>query len=144
MLLRFRCTAPEMNSCRYFSYKKIAKALSIPYNTVQHICRYALRPAREPKRDKMVCRLEKKHIDYLTSASTLEKWAGYSLKYRTILFHRKFTDKRIAVTSLRRLYLNHGIKRKKVRQEKHMPGELSVQFQRHCRDLLEKLREVKQ
>ena len=66
-------------------------------------------------------KLEEQHINFLTSYETLEEWAGYTLKYRTKLFHRKFTDKRIAVTCLRRLYLKHGIKCKKVRQEKYMP-----------------------
>ena len=34
---------------------------------------------------------------------------------------RRFPAKRLAVTTLRRIYLTHGVKRKKVRQEKVMP-----------------------
>ena len=44
------------------------------------------------------------------------------VKDRCKLFHRKFPNKRIAVTSLRRLYLQHKIKRKKVKQMKQMPA----------------------
>ena len=129
LLLRFRCTVPTPTSFKYISYDAISRALNIPYNTVQHICRQALKPARYQNPKNMASRLDKEHIDYLTSARTLEQWAGYPLKYRTILFHRKFTDKRIAVTSLRRLYLKHGIRRKKVRQEKYMPENTRVKYQ---------------
>ena len=52
-----------------------------------------------------------------------------------MLFHRKFPHKRIAVTSLRRLYLTHGIKRKIVRQEKLRPS--------HIRDNLEESKRKK-
>ena len=44
--------------------------------------------------------------------------AGFPLKQRAVMFHRMFTDKRIAVTSLRKLYLKNKITQKKVRQEK--------------------------
>ena len=121
MLLRYRCTDPSATSHIYISYLQIAKALRVPYNTVQHICRYAVEPRRQAPRSREFTKLEQHHIDFLTSYETLEEWAGYTLKYRAKLFHRQFTDKRIAVTCLRELYLKHGIKRKKVRQEKHMP-----------------------
>ena len=45
-----------------------------------------------------------------------------------MLFHRRFLDKRIAVTSLRRLYLRHRIRRKKVRQEKYLPEHVKLQY----------------
>ena len=66
-------------------------------------------------------KLDQEHIDFLISPITLERWAGLTMQKRTVFFHRQFTNKRIAVTSLRRLYLRHGIKCKKVRQEKVMP-----------------------
>ena len=90
------------------------------YNQVQHICRTALRPTKTLSDDKLVRQLGPEHVQYLTSMHTLERWAGLTMKQRTVLFHRRFTDKRIAVTSLRRLYLRHGIRRKKVRLEKVM------------------------
>ena len=61
------------------------------------------------------------------------------MKERTILFHRQFTDKRIAVTSLRRLYQKHGIKRKKVRQEKSNPWKQRRGFMQECQQRLDTL-----
>ena len=65
--------------------------------------------------------LDQEHFEFLLNPDTLKRWAGMTMKMRTILFHRQFPDKRIAVTSLRRLYLKHKVKRKKVRQEKSLP-----------------------
>ena len=39
LLLRFRCTNPTAKSLKYLPYGKIAKALDMTYNEVQHICR---------------------------------------------------------------------------------------------------------
>ena len=58
------------------------------------------------------------------------------MKERCTLFHRKFTDKKIAVTSLRRLYLKNKIKRKKVRQDKYLPPNINKNFQAQCQQLL--------
>ena len=59
------------------------------------------------------------------------------------MFHRQFTNKRIAVTSLRKLYLRNGIKRKKVRMEKVIPQKLKDNFAEQCQQLLNKLDQVK-
>ena len=48
--------------------------------------------------------------------------AGYSLKERCAHFSRQFPDKVICPTQLRRLYLQHGIKKKRVRQTKKLPA----------------------
>ena len=64
-------------------------------------------------------------------------WAGKTLKMRTVLFHRQFPDKCIAVTSLRRLYLAHGIRRKKVRQEKYLPLQTLSNFNNQRQDIIE-------
>ena len=66
---------------------------------------------------------------------TLEQWAGLTMKQRTVLFHRRFTDKRIAITSLRRLYLRHGIRCKKVRLEKSMTQRVRRNFGQFCMGL---------
>ena len=129
LLLRFRCITPTATVQKYFSYSTISKVLNIAYNSVQHICRHAMKPPNLLKPIKEARKLTQDHIKFLTSYSTLEKWAGQTLEWRTKLFHRKFPDKRIAVTTLRRLYLKHGIKRKKVRQEKYMPLHSRQQFQ---------------
>ena len=87
---------------------------------MQHLCRYALKPNKAPSTDKFLRKLGPEHVEFLTSLHTLEQWSGLTMKQRTILFHRRFTDKRIAITTLRRLYLKSGIRCKKVRLEKTM------------------------
>jgi hypothetical protein len=47
---------------------------------------------------------------------------------RTILFHRRFPNKKISVTSLRRLYLANKVKRKAVRQFKEIPNHTIADF----------------
>jgi hypothetical protein len=58
---------------------------------------------------------------------------------RTVLFHRQYPNKRIAVTSLRRLYLKNKVSRKKVRQEKYLPQHVKVQYEAKRKDCLENL-----
>ena len=106
------------------------------YNQVQHICRTALRPTKEKIADQLVRRLGPEHLQFLTSPHTLEQWSGLTMRQRTILFHRRFPDKRIAVTSLRRLYLRHGIRCKKVRLEKTMTQRVRRNFVQNCQSLL--------
>ena len=113
------------------------------YNQVQHICRAALRPTKTLSGDKLVRQLGPEHVQYLTSMHTLERWAGLTMQKRTVYFHRKFTDKRIAVTSLRRLYLRNGIRCKKVRQEKVMPAQTRENFVQKCRSLVEDIEQAK-
>ena len=54
-------------------------------------------------------------------------------------FHKQFPTKTIPITTLRRLYLQHKIKRKKVRQEKYLPLHIKEKFGLHCQELIEKL-----
>ena len=133
-MLRFRTTEPKARTAKYTSYARISKAVSQPYNVVQHLCRQALKKKRR-KANKNDRKLEQPQLDFLLSKDTLNLWAGRTLAERCMLFHRKFPHKRIAVTSLRRLYLTHGIKRKIVRQEKLRPS--------HIRDNLEESKRKK-
>ena len=47
LLLRFKDTSPTPTSRKFFSYSTIAKVVSAPYNTVQHLCRQALKPTKK-------------------------------------------------------------------------------------------------
>ena len=114
-LLRFQTEHPCSKPKAFMSYAAISRVLAVPYNTVVHLCRYALKPKRKPKKDKEARRLDAEQTTFLLKQDTLILWAGKTLKERTILFHRRFPHKRIAVTSLRKLYLANGIKRKVVR-----------------------------
>ena len=123
LLLRFRTESPAPKAMHYCTYKKTADLTGLSYNQVQHICNQALRQAgRKKEKPNVVRRLEQVHRDFLLDLRTLEVWAGKTLRERTVLFPRQFPDKRIAVTSLRRLYLANKIRRKKVRQEKFVPA----------------------
>ena len=113
--LRFRTESPSFKAKVFSSYATISRTLAVPYNTVQHLCRYALKTKRKPKKDKEARRLDQEQIDFLLKKETHILWAGRTLKERTVLFYRRFPHKKIAVTSLRRLYLANGIKRKIVR-----------------------------
>ena len=121
LLIRFRTARPTVKSRKYTSYKTIASILKLTQNEVQHICRKALKPKRKLTSKQLVRKLDQEHIDFLINPKTLERWVGLTMKQRPVYFHRQFTNKRIAVTSLRRLYLKHGLRCKKVRQEKVMP-----------------------
>ena len=143
LMLRYKTTKPTFKSQKYVQYKQVADALNLTYNEVQHICRAALRPKRPLTSRKMIRKLNDQHVQFLISPLTLEHWAGLTMKQRTVYFHRKFTDKRIAVTSLRRLYHKHGIKRKKVRQEKVMPKNVRIDFVSKCQTVLEELTQAR-
>ena len=117
--------------------------MGLSYHQVQHLCRYRYRRANKRTRASESRVLEKVHVDYLTDQETLTRWAGYTVKERTILFHRRFPDKVIAVTSLRRLYLKNGIKLKKVRQEKVMTLSAWNSFAANKLKLIQELEDVK-
>ena len=142
LLLRFRSSRPTAKSAKYVPYARIAQALGITYNEVQHICRRAVRPDAPLKPEQQVRKLDQEHVAFLTSMHTLEQWAGLTMKQRAVLFHRRFPDRRIAVTSLRRLYLRHGIRRKKVRLEKTMTQRVRRNFVQNCRGLLAELEQA--
>ena len=139
LLLRFRCTQPTPTTRKYAAISTIARGLQLTYNQVQHICRKALQPSAPLKPDKQLRKLDKEHVDFLLNERVLEQWAGRTMKERTVLFHRQFPDKRIAVTSLRRLYLKHKIRRKRVRHEKVLPAGLRANYAEKCRALLAEL-----
>ena len=104
LLMRFRTTIPNEKTAKFISYKAIASILNLTINEVQHICRKSLLPKKKITQQKLIRVLEKEHVDFLTNPRQLELWAGLTMKERTVFFHRTFTHKRIAVTSLRRLY----------------------------------------
>ena len=104
-LIRYRTAQPTIESRKYASYKTIASILKLTQNEVQHICRKAFIPKRALTSIQRVRKLDQEHKDFLINPKTLERWAGLTMNQRTVYFHRQFTNKRIAVTSLRRLYL---------------------------------------
>ena len=144
LLLRFRRTDPGPLAYKFMAYAKIAKALNLTVNEVTHLCRKAqsvpdpLKRLRDPAR-----KLEQHHADYLLSERTLERWAGKTLPERSALFTAAFLGKTIAVTTLRRLYLRHKIKRKKVVKRKVVPPHQEAAYQRWKEVLVGALEQVK-
>lgn len=132
LLIRYWSTKPTKKARKFATYRTIAEALNLTQNEVQHICRKALQPQKTLTSKQIVRKLDQEHINFLISPITLERWAGLTMKKRTMIFHRQFTNKRIAVTSLRRFYLKHGIKCKKVRLEKVMPLSARLKFVQNC------------
>ena len=93
----------------------IAQMMQVPFSQVKYVCsRDLLAKKRKPKKVKEERILEEQHIAYLTSQDTLQKWTGYTLAFRSILFHRRFPNKVISASALCRLYKKHQIKRKVV------------------------------
>ena len=116
LLLRFHTTKPKRNPVRFATYQFISEFTRLPYSQVEHICRYAEATAGLRKKRKSKLRVyDEEHIAFLTDQKTLELWAGKTGKERCVLFHRRFPNKRLALTTLRRIYAKHMIKRKKVR-----------------------------
>ena len=125
LMLRFRTAQPTSKSHKYLSYRDISQTLNLTQYEVQYICRKSLKPETILSPKKILYKLEQEHFDFLLNHRTLELWAGLTMKERALRFHRKFTDKRVSITSLRRLYLKNGIKRKRVRQEKKLTEAVS-------------------
>ena len=136
LLLRFRTLTPNLNDIKYMSYARIVKLVCLTYNQVQHICRQAMKKKKRPDISR---HLDQVHIDFLKDARNLELWSGKTVKERCTLFHRRFPAKRLAPTTLRRLYLLHKIKRKKVRQEKFLPRHIRDDYAQRCQNLLREL-----
>lgn len=72
LLLRFKDTSPTPTSRKFFSYNTIAKVVGIPYNTVQHICRQALKPIKKESLFKRIHKLSQEHRDFLLKPLTFK------------------------------------------------------------------------
>jgi transposase len=144
LLIRYRTTQPNAWSKKYVSIERVAKTLGVPYNLVQHLCRYYYKVTRATKDKRQVRRLNDTHLAFLLDRNTLIRWAGRTLGERAVLFELRFPQKRLAVTTLRRLYLAHGVKRKKVRQEKVMPLSAWENFEERRRDLIANLAQARE
>lgn len=145
LLLRFHTTTPKRNPVRFATYQFISEFTRLTYGQVEHICRYAEATAGLRKKHKSKLRVyDEEHIAFLTDQKTMELWAGKTGKERCVLFHRQFPNKRLALTTLRRIYAKHMIKRKKVRQQKHLPGNYRANYAARCKKVLEQVDRVKE
>lgn len=134
---------PTTFTRKYATYKTISKCLNLTEYEIQHICRKALKTVKAPSAKQKERKLDQKHIDFLLSPKTLEQWAGLTMKERQVRFHRWFQNKRIAITSLRRLYLKNGVRRKKVRQEKYLPNTTRQNYVQICQNVVQQIDQAK-
>lgn len=144
LLLRFRRVDPVRTSLRFMSIRRIADTLNLSANEIAHLCRQAQSGRNQRGRRRDPARvLEQPHIDFLTSERTLERQAGKTLAERSALFTQMFPEKKIAVTTLRCLYLRHGIKRKKVELAKIVPKRQLESYRIWKTKLLEQMADAR-
>lgn len=145
LLLRFRTPEPTQASPTYASYRSIAQATGLAYNSVQHICRRAVRGTKmEPRVRFPLHRLEREHIDFLTSEHTLEKQAGMSLKERCDAFELLFPPKKLCPTTLRRIYSRSHITRKSVKELKPLDRHKAHAYHEQKEKLLSDMENAEQ
>ena len=73
--------------------------------------------------------LSEEHVKFLLDSETLHNWIGLSLKERCIMFHRHFGNHRINPTLLRKFYLQHKIKKKKIKWVKHINPDKEQEYE---------------
>ena len=81
-------------------------------------------------------------VDYLVSSETLRSWVGLTQHQRIKMFHRRWPEKRLTVYRLRKVYRDHGIRRKKIRHTKVVTESQKKKIQAEAvaaRDRLEEL-----
>ena len=102
------------------NYQSIAKVIKKPVTTVIEIVKFAIKAYNynfeidPPNWSKFT----QQHIGYLVSPSTLQESAHLSLAERAQLFHRRFGEKKISATTIRRIYLKHKIRFKNIKRGK--------------------------
>ena len=48
----------------------------------------------------------------------MDKWAGFSLKYRALMFHRHFPETMISPTTIGRIYKKAKVRFKSIKKKK--------------------------
>ena len=143
LLLRFRTEAPNEGTRKHLAYRRIGTILNLSANSVKYVCTRALQKAAAKKRPADLSRqLGSQHLDFLLSSETLKRSAGKSLAERSALFSQQFPGKRIAKTTLQRLYRQHKIKRKAVKITKCYKEKHLASYQKWKEIVLQKLKEV--
>ena len=85
-------------------------------------------------------KLSAKHIAYLTSPLTLQKWACRTLAERIVLFHRQFGEIKISSWTLSRIYNKAGIKRKALGFTKRISYKAPEKRPQEIASMLQKVR----
>ena len=115
--LRWGQLDPPSQNLRWFSLRAIAQHLSLTTMQVKRLLTDE-DPAdilRPPPR-KRHRQLQEHHLKFLLDPQTLREWRPHSLLVRCRLFHRRFPDTFVSYSRLRSVYLQHGIKRRTLRE----------------------------
>ena len=120
ILLRFGTVVNPDFTKPILNYQSIAKVINKTVTNVIEIIKFAIKSYNynfeigPPSRKKFT----QQHIGYLVSPSTLQKQAHLSLAERAQLFHRRFGEKKISPSTIRRIYLKHKIRFKNIKRGK--------------------------
>ena len=100
-----------------------------------------MRPSsNEQPRQTFGLRFLKKHeIEWLTSELTLRRQVGLSLVDRCKHFKKEFPHSAMNKTLLRRVYTEHGIKKKKLRWRKEVKGKSQQELKRELANMKRQL-----
>jgi hypothetical protein len=120
ILLRFGSLVTPDFSKPTLNFQSIAKVIKKPVTTVIELVKLGIRAYHygfdigPPNRSKFT----QQHIGYLVSPSTLQESAHLSLAERAQMFHRRFGEKKISPSTIRRIYLKHKIRFKNIKRGK--------------------------
>ena len=120
ILLRFGSLVTPDFSKPTLNFQSIAKVIKKPVTTVIELVKLGIRAYHygfdigPPNRSKFT----QQHISYLVSPSTLQESAHLSLAERAQMFHRRFGEKKISPSTIRRIYLKHKIRFKNIKRGK--------------------------
>ena len=120
MLLRFGSIINPNFTKPILNFQSIAKVIKKPVTSVIELVKlgslaynhgFKIDP---PNRSKFT----QQHIGYMVSSSMLQESAHLSLAERAQMFHRRFGEKKISPSTIRRIYLKHKIRFKNIKRGK--------------------------
>ncbi len=102
ILLRFRTLTPHPRGPTYCTYPAITHITGVSTATIKCICYDACRQGQiiQQKIPDNSTKFTHEEIGYLLSHHTLEQQKHLSLKARSILFHRRFPNKKYHLVAL--------------------------------------------
>ena len=122
---------PKKPPVDLLSWRAVAKIMKVPYDIILRLKRNFFGENKpKPSITKRITRsaarnlspypaslvtmatITDEELNFLTSKTTIREWAPYSLMVRCNLFHRRFPDRRISASTLRKVMIGMGFKMK--------------------------------
>ena len=119
-LLRFGPIAFRKPGQVKMSLNQIGQLLGVSHTHVAALLAEAKGQTSPPKKAKRGrhAKLKARHIGFLVSWDTLQRWAAKTLAERAVLFYRQFPEVKITPQTLKNIYRKHNITRKGFRYTK--------------------------